>query len=217
MAWGVWSIPESELNVLGEVHGKDVLEFGCGGAQWSIALAKRGARCVGLDISERQLEHARTAMRRHGVDFPLLRASAENVPLPDASFDIVFCDHGAMTFADPAHTVPEAARLLRSGGLFAFSHETPLHFVCWDERSDRVSTQLQTSYFDKRYADDGTSVVFSLPYAEWIRLFRNHSFIVEDLIELRPPQDAQTTYTDFVTMEWASAWPAEQIWRLRKI
>ncbi|HTD37568.1 MAG TPA: class I SAM-dependent methyltransferase, partial [Candidatus Limnocylindrales bacterium] len=97
----MWSIPESELNVLGDVRGKDVLELGCGAAQWSIALAGLGARCVGLDNSARQLEHARRAMAAAGVDFPLVHASVENVPLPDASFDVVFCDHGAMTFADP--------------------------------------------------------------------------------------------------------------------
>ena len=70
-------------------------------------------RPVGLDLSERQLEHARRLMAEAGVDFPLVQASAEEVPLPDASFDIVFCDYGAMTFGDPYATVPEAARLLR--------------------------------------------------------------------------------------------------------
>jgi len=58
-AWGVWQIPEDEIHALGEVAGKDVLELGCGAAQWSIELAGRGARPVGLDLSERQLEHAR--------------------------------------------------------------------------------------------------------------------------------------------------------------
>ncbi len=38
-AWGVWRIPETELGVLGDVSGLDVLELGCGAAQWSIALA----------------------------------------------------------------------------------------------------------------------------------------------------------------------------------
>src|SRR6266700_682701 len=121
MAWGLWRIPEAELHVLGEVAGKDVLEFGCGAARWSIALAGRGARPVSIDISPRQLSHARRLMEEAGVDFPLIEASAEDVPLPDASFDIVFCDWGAMTFCDPQRTVPEAARLLRQGGLFAFS------------------------------------------------------------------------------------------------
>ncbi len=217
LAWGVWSIPESELQILGEVAGKDVLEFGCGAAQWSIALTERGARCVGIDLSERQLEHAREAMEQHGVEVSLLHTGAEQVPLPDSSFDIVFCDHGAMTFADPHRTVPEASRLLRPGGLFAFSHETPLHFICWDEKTDRVSSSLQSSYFDRRWSDDGTSVVFTLPYGDWIRLFRANGFLVEDLIELRPSQGAQTTYNDFVDVEWAQQWPAEQIWRLRKI
>ena len=113
LAWGTTQIPEAELQVLGEVAGRDILELGCGAAQWSIALALRGARPVGLDLSERQLEHARRLMAEAGVDFPLVHASAEAVPLPDATFDIVFCDFGAMTFADPFRTVPEAARLLR--------------------------------------------------------------------------------------------------------
>ena len=123
--WGVWQIPEAELQVLGDVDGKDVLELGCGAAQWSILLAKQGARPVGLDNSERQLEHARERLDQAGVDFPLIHSSAEDVPLPDGSFDIVFCDHGAFTFADPRKLVPEAARLLRPGGLLAFSHSSP--------------------------------------------------------------------------------------------
>ena len=36
LCWGVWATPESELKVLGDVAGKDILELGCGGAQWSI-------------------------------------------------------------------------------------------------------------------------------------------------------------------------------------
>lgn len=215
MAWGVWSIPEEKLHVLGDVASKDVLEFGCGAAQWSIALTKLGARCVGLDNSARQLEHARNNQRSAGVEFPLVHASADSAPLPDASFDIVFCDYGAMTFCDPLHTVPEAARLLRPGGLLAFSVESPVHFICWDNDVDRVGTALKANYFEQRRDDDGSTVVFSLPYGEWIALFRSNGFQIESLIELRAPKGATTTYKDFVTHDWASRWPAEQIWRVR--
>lgn len=215
-AWGVWSIPEDELDVLGEVRGKDVLEFGCGAARWSIALARLGARCVALDNSARQLEHARKSIAAAGVDFPLLHASAEAVPLPAASFDIVFCDHGAMTFGDPYKTVPEAARLLRPGGLLAFSASSPLHFICWDETTDRIGATLRANYFETVRSDDGSSVCFSLPYGAWIALFRENGFAIEDLIELRAPEHARTSYTDFVDHEWARRWPAEQIWRVRR-
>lgn len=216
MAWGVWSIPEDQLQILGDVADKDVLELGCGGALWSIALTKRGARCIGLDNSTRQLEHARENQRKAGVEFPLILGSAENVPLPEGSFDIVFCDHGAMSFLDPAISVPEASRLLRTGGLLAFSAETPLHFICWDDDADSVGVTLKHNYFEERSAHDGSSVCFSMPYGEWIALFRANGFEIESLVELRPPPDATTTYGAYVSFEWARSWPAEQIWRVRR-
>src|SRR5919108_1706633 len=122
IAWGLWAIPESQLGVLGEVAGKHVLELGCGGAQWSTALARRGARPVGLDISERQLGHAGRLQQETGIRFPLVHADAERVPLRDASFDIVFADHGAFSFADPDRTVPESARVLRAGDRLVYDY-----------------------------------------------------------------------------------------------
>jgi SAM-dependent methyltransferase len=217
LAWGTWSIPESQLGVLGNVEGKDVLELGCGAARWSVALAKLGARPVGLDVSERQLDHARKNMHEAGVDFPLVHSSAETVPLSDASFDIVFCDHGAMTFCDPLLTLPEASRVLRRDGLLAFSASTPIFNICWNESDDRVDERLHANYFEQRRSEDADTVNFSLPYGEWIALFRKHGFAIEDLIELRPPENATTTYVDYASIEWARAWPAEQIWRVRKL
>jgi SAM-dependent methyltransferase len=215
-AWGVAQIPESELNVLGDVAGLDVLELGCGAAQWSIALAQRGARPVGLDLSERQLEHARRLMAAAGVDFPLIHGSAEAVPLPDASFDIVFCDHGAMTFADPYRTVPEAARLLRPGGLFAFSHHSPIETICWPLDAEHVGERLALDYFGMHAIDDGENVSFQLPFGEWIRLFRANGLAIEDLIEPRPGPDATSSYRSTEDLAWSRRWPAESIWRLSR-
>jgi SAM-dependent methyltransferase/N-acetylglutamate synthase-like GNAT family acetyltransferase len=215
-AWGTNQIPEDELHILGDVAGKHVLEFGCGAAQWSIALALRGARPVGLDFSARQLEHARTAMAVASVDFPLINASAESVPLPDASFDIVFCDHGAMTFADPYRTVPEAARLLRTGGLFAFSHGSTIETLCWATGEEHASDRLVMDYFGMHRIDDEEEITFNLPYGECIRVFRANGLVVEDLIEPRPPEGWTSSYRDAQSLAWARRWPAESIWRLRK-
>lgn len=216
LAWGTWQIPEAELQVLGDVAGKDVLELGSGAAQWSIALARAGARPVGLDLSMRQLEHARRLMAEAGVEFQLVHASAEAVPLPDASFDIVFCDHGAMTFADPYRTVPEAARLLRPGGLLAFDHEAPLQTICWPLEAERAGETLALDYFGLHAIDDGEDVSFQLTHGDWIRLFRANGLEVEDLLELRPTAVATSTYRDEQQRDWARRWPAEEIWRLRR-
>ncbi len=201
--------------MLGDVSGKDVLELGCGAAQWSIALAGLGARPVGLDLSRRQLAHAREAMSEAGVEFPLVEASAEDVPLDDESFDIAFCDHGAFNFADPARLVPECARLLRPGGLLAFSMLTPLFDVFWDNDREAVGDEPRNNYFEHRGFEDDEGVDFQLPYGEWIRLFRANGFVVDDLIELRPSADANSSY-DTVKLEWARRLPAEHIWKARK-
>jgi SAM-dependent methyltransferase len=214
-AWGVWRIPENELGVLGDTTGLDVLEFGCGAAQWSLALAHDGARVVGLDQSRAQLAHARALMRAQGLAFPLVCASGENVPLGSASFDVVFCDHGAMSFCDPDRSVSEVARVLRPGGRFAFAHSTPWGYLAWDPKRQRVGRRLREPYFGVRMWDSGEGTVdFILPSGEWIRLFRAHGLAVDDLVELQAPKHAATTYG--WDPRWARRWPAEQIWKLRK-
>ena len=54
ITYGKWQLRESDLRVLPEIEGKDVIELGCGTAYWSAWLARRGARVVGLDNSARQ-------------------------------------------------------------------------------------------------------------------------------------------------------------------
>jgi SAM-dependent methyltransferase len=214
-AWGAWRIPEAELRILGDVAGLDVLELGCGAARWSVALARAGARPVGLDISARQLEHARRLMAAADVDFPLIEANAESVPLPDELFDIVFSDHGAFSVADPRRLAPECARLLRSGGLLAFSKISPLYDLAYDRSRDRVGRRLRNGYFDLGRIERKGTVDFQLGYGAWIRLFGASGFEIEDLIELRPPDRAQTSF-DLAPLHWARRWPAEHIWRLRR-
>jgi SAM-dependent methyltransferase len=216
MAWGVWRIAESELRVLGDCSGRRVLELGCGAGQWSLALSARGARVVGIDLSEGQLGHARAAARRLGLDVPLVHGDAERLPFGAASFDVVFCDHGAMSFASPDLTVREASRVLKPGGVFAFCMATPVLDVCVDQAAGHATTQLLANYFGLSTLDDGRVVCYQRPYGVWIRLFREHALQVEDLVELRPPEDATTTYVDYVPLAWARRWPAEHIWKLRK-
>ncbi|MBA2331527.1 MAG: class I SAM-dependent methyltransferase [Actinobacteria bacterium] len=218
MAWGLWQIPESELNVLGDVADKDVLELGCGAAEWSRALRAAGARPVGLDNSERRLEWARHANAEAGVEFPLVHGSAESAPFEDESFDLVMCDWGAMTFADPFLTVPEVARVLRPGGLLAWSGGTPWAWTAYDKARDEEAEALRADYFGiHRWDDPEGAVEFMLPYGEWIRLFAANGLVVEDLIEVRPPEGAPSTYRSETQTAWARRWPMEQIWKVRKL
>lgn len=211
VAWGVWRIPDAELGALGDVTGLDVLEYGCGAAQFGTALAAHGARVVGLDVSTAQLGHARRTER-----LSLVCASAPEAPFADASFDLVFCDHGAMSFCDPQRTVPECARLLRDGGRLVFSTGTQLLYLTWDADRDRQTRRLRAPWRGRWTVDsDGGTADVVWSHGEWIRVFRAHGLVVEDLVELTAPPGAVTTH-DFVPYPWAARWPAEEIWCLRR-
>ena len=212
--WGAWSIPEDEVGALGSVEGLTVLELGCGAGQWAAGLEDEATLIVGLDLSVRQL----AAARRRSATLPLVLANGEVIPARDASFDVVFCDHGAMSWGDPYRTVPEVARVLREGGRLVFNASSPWSLVCYDERKLRVGRVLQGDYFDMhefRDEDDG-STFYSLGYGAWIRLFRANGLQVEDLIELRAEGNRQSPYGAHDPQDWHRHWPAEMLWVTRK-
>ena len=146
-----------------------------------------------------QLRIARQCQDEFGLWFPLVRAAGEQVPLRDASFDLVISEYGAAIWTDPYFWIPEAARLLHPGGELVFLGN---------------STLLMFGMHRFEWPDDPT-VEFHLGHGDWIRLLRANAFEVEDLIELRPPAGA-TSDLPFVDFEWASRWPCEEVWRARR-
>ena len=218
ITWGIWHLPESEIGALPVLEGKDVVELGCGTAYISSWLARRGANVVGVDLSPEQLATARELQAEHGIEFSLIEASAEDVPLPAASFDLVVSEYGASIWADPYLWIPEAARLLRPGGELVFLTNGLILELAWLVESERVGEMLVYDYFGFHRLEDPQdgSIVFQLPYGEWIRLFRANGLEVEDLIELQPPEGADPGRWDFVSNEWARKWPSEEIWKARK-
>ena len=113
----------------------------------------------------------RRRSRRPASPSQLVCASATAVPLRDASFDVVFCDHGAMSFCDPYRTVPEVARLLRPGGLFAFNISTLLRNLCYPpgDPDAPVTRKLHAKWFGARAFDWGDGTIdFQIPHGEWI-------------------------------------------------
>jgi SAM-dependent methyltransferase len=213
LAWGAYRIPEAQLNVLGPLRGRDVLELGCGAAQWSIALAADGARVTGLDVSRAQLAHARTAT----TTVPLALGNGEQLPFRAARFDVVFCDHGALSFCEPDVIVAECARVLRTGGLLAYCCTHPLLYLTYDARKRRQTRRLQLTYDELGRVDFGEGTIdWALPAGAWIKVLRDNAFEVEDVIELVAPAAAATTFDDFAPPKWARRWPAEWIWKARR-
>jgi SAM-dependent methyltransferase len=221
VSWGSFGVPEAELGVLGDVAGLDVVELGCGTAYVSAWLAKLGARPVGVDPTPAQLETARRMQRETGIEFPLVEAPGEDVPLPDASFDLAVSEYGASLWADPERWIPESARLLRDGGRLVFLTNSYLAFICSPDTDGPVEERLVRPQFGAGSAVDwrsiGGGIEYHLPHGEWIDLLRRNGFEVEGLHELRPPEGSTThEFYDWVTADWAKQWPAEEIWVARR-
>jgi len=217
--WGIWHVPEAQLGLLPSgLHGADSLELGCGTGYVSAWLARRGARPVGLDNSAAQLATAATLQDHFGLRFPLVHASAEQIPFAAASFDLVISEYGASIWCDPYAWVPEAARVLRPGGQLIFLVNSVHVVLTWPQEDDLPATRtLQRPYFGMHrfqwLGSDG--VEFHLGHGDMIRLLRRCGLQICDLIEIQPPPGSASRHP-IATLEWARQWPCEEVWKAAK-
>jgi len=168
--------PEHDLNVLGSVAGKDILEIACGGGQSAVYLAEQGARVTGVDFSSEQLAHARAFARSKDVDVRFVESNVEDLSLlEDARFDIAFSAYALGFVEHVREAFREIARVLRPGGLFAFSWMSPMYAVTEDG-----SLTIRRSYFDRSPLidtdEDGTEVAFHRTYGDWHRELTDAGF-----------------------------------------
>ena len=221
IAWGVWKNPESEVRILPDLHGLDVIELGCGTAYFGAWLKKHGARrVVGVDITPAQLDTARAMNAEFGLGLEFIEANAETVPLPDASFDLAFSEYGASIWCDQYRWIPEAARLLRPGGELVFMRNTDLEMVCSpdeDRVAERLMRPLKGMHRLDWFSEGEQSTEFHLSTPELFQLLRRTGFDVLDFRQLYASDDAvdHPHYT-FVPAAWARQWASEEIWRARK-
>jgi SAM-dependent methyltransferase len=114
---------------LGITPGARVLDVACGTGNLAIPAARQGAHVHGADIAPNLLEQARARAAAEGLDASFDEGDAEQLPYPDAAFDVVMSMYGAMFAPRPALVASELARVCRPGGLIAMANWTPAGFV----------------------------------------------------------------------------------------
>lgn len=104
---------------IGDVRGKDVLDYGCGHGMAAVVLARRGARVTGFDLSSGYVDEARQRAEANGVAIRFQQADAEHLPFEDQSFDAVWgC--AILHHLDLDRAGRELRRVLRPGGIAVF-------------------------------------------------------------------------------------------------
>jgi SAM-dependent methyltransferase len=101
---------------LGDVRGRNVLDWGCGHGTTAVVLARRGAIVTACDLSAGYIAEARARARANGVAIRCLAADAQRLPFAGESFDAVW-GHAILHHLDVPLAARELWRILRPGGV----------------------------------------------------------------------------------------------------
>ena len=104
------------LELMGDLHGTKILDVACGFGREAVLLAKRGARVVGIDISEVSLEIARDLASEEEVDVDFYSQNIDDIDY-DSQFDIVYCRGALHHFPDVEFTLTKCRDACRHDGL----------------------------------------------------------------------------------------------------
>jgi SAM-dependent methyltransferase len=175
--------------MLGDVRGRTVLDFGCGSGENALLLARRGARVVGVDISESLIRLARRRLEVNGcgADARFVVGSAHDLPVASCAIDVVF-GIAILHHLDLDAASREVFRVLAPGGRAIFQEpvrdSTLLRAVrrMIPYRAPDVSPYERplTSAELRRFAQPFTSMsvrAFSLPFvnvAQAVAPFRRY-------------------------------------------
>ncbi len=167
------------------------LEIGCGAGQNSIFLAKQGAQCTAIDISEEQLAHGRKLAEAEGVAVDFRRVSMDAMG-GCGTFDLIHSTYALPFSSNPERMISEAAAMLKPGGVFLLTTGHPLYAGEWLETGDSEEGLFLPDYFhpepDVRMSlDDSTmSAAQTWPIstvAEWIH---EAGLTIDQLLEPEP-------------------------------
>lgn len=161
------------IKVLGDLKGKNVLDFGCGHGWLSVVLAKMGANVSGFDISKEAVRVSSEMAEFNGVanSTHFQVGSAYNSGFPDQSFELIIGQAILHHLSDKKFVAKELNRLLKPGGKAVF-------FECfgdslmlerlrllvpvptegephWDEQLKYADIEVLKSYFDVKHKEFG--------------------------------------------------------------
>ncbi|HTC91265.1 MAG TPA: class I SAM-dependent methyltransferase [Bryobacteraceae bacterium] len=109
--------------------GARVLDVACGTGNLAIPAARKRAQVWGVDIAPNLLAQARDRASAENLQATFEEGDAEQLPYPDAHFDVVMSMFGAMFGPRPERVAAELARVCRSGGTIAMANWVPDGFV----------------------------------------------------------------------------------------
>jgi SAM-dependent methyltransferase len=130
------------LRVMGDLHGKKLLDLGAGLGESSVFFALQGARVTLVDLSPQMVETAVNLGRRYGVELEGIVSGAEDLNLPSAAYDLIYVANTIHHIQDRASLFEQMSRALKPGGKF-FSYD-PLAYNPAINVYRRIANRVRT-------------------------------------------------------------------------
>src|SRR5262245_20645660 len=164
----------AQVALCGEVRGMSVLDVGCGNGYFARALARRGARVTGIDISPRMIEHAKQQETAAplGTEYRVLDAATLPAGFVSKSFDMVTSCMALQDMPDVDKVIRGAHAVLRPGHRFVASITHPCTdtpFRVWERDDNGMKRWLCID----RYFEGGA---FEYTWSGWEREFMTEGF-----------------------------------------
>jgi len=188
VSYGADVAREDALKLLGSVEGKRMLDLGCGAGHNAIALAKQGAKVIGVDESSDQIADARAACEREGV-----RVELHHAPLAELAFlradtiDGAISAFGLTPVEDIDRVFRQVHRVLRPEMAFVVSLPHPAFAVIDPSDPER---RVQRAYWDTAplpATEDGRPAELPRTISQLFTSLSRANFRVDTVLEPEPP------------------------------
>jgi len=210
------------LELLGNVNGKRVLDFGCGSGIYTKILKRKRAKIKGFDISPGMLKIAREYVK--GVEFKL--GSGNKIPFNE-KFDIVVASLVLDYFDNLNKPLKEVKRILKKGGYFVFSMGNPVTEITKKTSKKKPLVREFQDYFKERKIygvwknilkgnkkRDMRMPTYHKTYETIVRAIVKNGFEIVDYKDCFPLEKAKKKFPS--EYRFASNLPYFCVWKVRK-
>jgi 2-polyprenyl-3-methyl-5-hydroxy-6-metoxy-1,4-benzoquinol methylase len=139
------------LELIGDVHGKKVLDAGCGEGFYSLWLSEKGAKVLGIDGSDEMIKIAKKNASIRDLDAKFLIGDISDLGIEDGVFDLVLSTLVLMELKEADKTISELVRVTKNEGNILISVQHPMLTAGdWERESGQKLFRKLDNYFLER-------------------------------------------------------------------
>lgn len=181
------------FSMIKNVKGKKILDAGCGIGKDCKMLAEKGAKVVGIDISQKMIEMAKSKCKNSKIEFYL--QDMENTRFRDDEFDVVIAAFSVLYKGDLKGLLKEFRRILKKGGECYLIVSHPI----------RKMIKYTKNYFDtgKHWENFGKMKFFNYyrTMEQYINNLISQGFVIKEIREPKPIKSSDNYFPHYLIIK----------------